>query len=271
MDTKPSNGKRWWGAFTVPEGEGRFWQIGPLRLWIHHDIKEWRVAYDRGHDPLAEALTIAEVVPGEAIAEETSLSCFAFQEPSSVLRLSPAPADRAIIVNPVTPFILPPGQEVTLFVSCPLWLRIEVGDPPVRLQEEPIYRPSDTWFGPSTMEGELCYASRMGARLDLRKLPVRPQRSVTAVRIRNRAKTQLPLERLRFPMPNLSLFATEDHRLWTEAATLVREEDGELASLRLDREPPPEAKGAALLTGPRVKAQRGLLVRSFGGLLSLGR
>ena len=53
-----------------------------------------------------------------------------------------------------------------IYVSTPLWVRVDVHDPPQFLQEIPVIRPSDTWFGPSTREGELGYAGRTHGRLN---------------------------------------------------------------------------------------------------------
>ena len=94
-------------------------------------------------------------------------------------------------------------------------------------------RPSDTWFGPSTLEGELCYESKTAVRFNLDNVPRRPHRAISVVRIRNRTDTQLSLERLKIPLPNLSLFGTEDGQLWTESITLERDEDGENATVKL--------------------------------------
>jgi hypothetical protein len=83
----------------------------------------------------------------------------------------------------VTPLYVPPAEIATIFVRSPLWLRIEVGDALIALQEVPMLRPSDTWFGPTTMEGELCYASQTYARLNLEKLPIGPHHAGTQVTI----------------------------------------------------------------------------------------
>jgi hypothetical protein len=195
---------------------------------------------------------------------------FGFRKASGQLELRPALADRPVVVNPEIPFALPAGEETSLYVSVSLWLQIHTGNPASLLLEEPVFRPSDTWFGPSTMEGELCYAGRTGARLNLENLTVRPQRAICAVRIRNRAATLLPLQRLKLPAPNLSLFTSAEGHLWTEALTLDRDQDGELASLRLGKGPPREARDPVHVNGPRARIERGLLVRTFAGHFARG-
>jgi hypothetical protein len=84
--------------------------------------------------------------------------------------------------------------------------------------------------------------------------------------VSNRAQTPLSVERLKLPLPNMSLFETADGQLWTETVTLHREQDGELAPLELGQTPPSHVEGASLLAGPREEPVRGSLIRAFGGV-----
>jgi len=49
------------------------------------------------------------------------------------------------------PLGVPPGEQASVYVSSPLWVRIETGKPAKLLCELPTFRPSDTWFGPNTI------------------------------------------------------------------------------------------------------------------------
>jgi len=86
------------------------------------------------------------------------------------------------------------------------------------------------------------------------------------VLIRNRARSPLPLERLRLPAPHLSLFAGEDHHLWTEEVTLTREEEGEAAAIKLGPAPPADLVQGTRISGPRVTGKKSSLLHTFGGL-----
>lgn len=66
-------------------------------------------------------------------------------------------------------------------------------------------RPSDTWFGPTTSEGEPCYASKTVCRLRVEDVPLRPHRCLTKVTLRNRADDSLSLDRLKLPVNALAL------------------------------------------------------------------
>ena len=256
--------QNWWGDFQLENGQTRRWQIGPTTLWVTRTHNEWRVANQQGEDPLDSRLAVAEPCDEEP-SELAEIKRFAVGGESSALRLVPALADRPVITKTEQPLYLPPGEEATLYIGSPLWLRVYVGSKLTELVDFPIFRPSDTWFGPDTLSGELCYASRTTARLNLDNLPLRPHRAISAARIRNNAKSKLHLEKLKLPVQNLSLFVSEQGHLWTEALTLVREDDSDAASVRLDKQT--AGTVAARLVAPaRVKVSAGFLLDAFGGL-----
>jgi hypothetical protein len=260
---------RWWGDFEVEETGTRSWRIGPCRLWILRSPVEWSVSVSRDPEPLESALEVArddEAAPGEAADTQR----FGFGRSPSTLQVRPLLAPRPVIVNPVRPFAVPAGQEVVIFVGTPLWLSLAVAAPRVALLEAPLHRPPFTWFGADTRHGELCFASRTHANLRLENVRHWPHRAVSPVRIRNRADGLLEVRKLRLPMPNLSLFADGAQRLWTETVVLEREEDGDFAALRLERQPPPEAGAMEPVGGPREAAERRVLVRAFGRIFGQG-
>lgn len=239
-----------------------------MSLWIRHTEYEWRIAYESKGDPMDSnvelKVPLADFLPGP----DSTLNRFSSRDPGDVLILSPALADRSFVTQPEAPLYILAGEEVTLYISSPLWVRIECGDLPRFLQEMPIYRPPDTWFGPSTREGELCYASRTQARLSLEEVPLRPHRVVTPVKIRNLVNQALLLERLNLPLIHLSLFGAADGYLWTQAITLERVEEKDLAMIHIERDAPREAQGAELIALPRVKSEQNLLKRVFSALFS---
>ena len=176
-------------------------------------------------------------------------------------------APRPVVVTPEEPFLLPAQEEAVLYVSTPVWVRVQVGVPPVQLVEEASHRPSDTWFGASTRVGMLCYATRTRAAIELGELPVSVHRALSVVRIRNLAGSELAVEKVKLPAPNMSLYLTSAGQLWTDEIVLTREQDGELASVDLEPGPPAAAGGAELLSGPRAKLDKSLLDRTFSGII----
>lgn len=253
----------WWGAWTLAEGELRRWRVGPTTLLVQRLRGEWRVLHQRTDDALATALEVA------APAEQAELGAgsperFADADAEG-LRLLPISAERTVVSRPQAPFHVLPGRQVALYVSSPLWMRLVSEPSGDTLCELPIHRPSDTWIGPSTREGEVGYASVTHCRLELDDVPLRPHRAVTRVEIHNRSATPLHLLRLGVPVPFLALYAGA-RGLWTEAIRLSRDEDdGELADLEVLR-CPPESGADESVAGARRAREARTLVRAFSAL-----
>lgn len=275
-ERRPVLSKPWWEPVALERGETRFWEIGPVRLWATRMAQEWRVSTRTGPDPLAADLSVAPGA-GPPVDDDAAVTRYGFGDTPRLARLLPATADRPVVVESNSPFVVPGGEEVTLFMNGVLWLRFGVSEsrsptrpgldlPPDPLLEMPFFRPSDTWFGRSTTTGELCYASRTAARFDLDKVPRQPHRAITRIQIRNRASRELLLEKLKIPVPHLSLFADESGHLWTESVTLEREEVDGTAKIRISDRPPDLAGRTTLVAGPRVSGRPGLLERAFGNL-----
>ena len=258
----------WWGRYVLEAGQTAQWTINALNLAVQRLPNEWQLAYDQ--DDLVDPETtgwshsLDWVDLGEL--NWTNTERHVLLQTGDTLWLRPILADRPVVTRPVTPLFVPAGEDTTIFVSTPLWLSLEVGEPPKSLKEVPIRRLSDTWFGPSTMEGELCYAGRTFARVSLENIPRRVHRAITQVTVHNRAASQLLIERLSLPVPYLSLFETSDGSLWTQAVTLVRTRDTGEANLHVEPEPPDEAKQASLISEPRQQPGHQTVIRAFGAL-----
>jgi hypothetical protein len=250
---------QWWSPRDVPEGHRLSCEIGPFWLELYRGGDEWRIdwRYDDALD-LSSQLNLS-VTPGQP---ENCRERYVHAGVGRV-RLRPLLVERPVVIRPREPVFLPSGQETTLYLSTPICVRIEVGDPAVELRELPMLPLSDTWFGPSTREGELCYSGRTHARHHVGELPRRPHRAITPVRIRNHATSVLPIEKLSLPVPALAVFGARDGSLWTQGVSLTRASDTDLAALRIDSGPPSFASGARLISDARQPAERGGLVRAF--------
>ena len=259
----------WWGAFNVPLGEQRHFRIGPCALWVERLARELRVSRVQHDDPLDSALVVAAASVAPPQASKLDAHRFAVSDSSSTSRieLEPALADRPVVVRTHEPFHVLGGDSATLYVTTPLWIRMFAGAERKRMFELPVARPSDTWFGENTRNGELCYAGTTTARLALSELPLRPGRAVTQVRIVNRARTPLALDRINLPAPALSLYAARDHRVWTEAVEIVREGGSGARDTTITRGSAPDAADGKLC-GPREAGDGNLLLRAFKAVLS---
>jgi hypothetical protein len=227
---------RWWGAVTLGAGEVARWRAGPSTVEAARRASDWRVWHTTEPDAYAvEAERVRRV--GDAVPEGAPTLRFSFAEAPDTITVRPALADRPVVVRPESSLTVPPGERVVLYVSSPVWmaLKLEVRRPRRRrsggapqavvLAELPTFRPSDTWYGPSTRVGELCYAVRTAARLELGELPLRPHRAVTPVTVDNQAATPLELARVSVPMPYLALHVDRAGRLWSDGVLFTREPD----------------------------------------------
>lgn len=259
---------RWWGDYEIPRGLAGRWRLGPLTLWARRLEQEWRFACSEEHGeyPIDRAEVDCPIEPGE-LPPGATVERLAFQSTDERLRVLPALADRSIVTRPETRFRLAPGERVELHVSLPLWIRLEAVAPERTLLDVPTSRPSDTWFGRSTTEGELAYASRTCARLRPENLEIVPWRAVTRVELDNRAEDEFVFERLNLPVPNLALYAAPSGSLWTQAVTVERGADGKLAHIRIADDPPEDVGAAERVAEPRSNLAGNAFVRAIGALL----
>lgn len=259
----------WWGTYELSVGHVARWQLGPLSLSIQRLQQEWRVGFERMAEPVDAPFSVSVGKEVEEPLTFENLRRFAMAETSATLMVSPALADRPVIVRPNDPVSIVPRSTAVVYMSTPLWIRIEIGEPPVTLVEVPSLQPSDTWFGPSTREGELCYASRTTGRLQLSSVLCEPHRAISVVTIKNDADTLLAVERFRLPVDYLAVYESPDGFLWTDDVQLTRTGDKESAALKLEPRSWRRAHGDAhMVSKPRMEVSENAVVRAFGSFLS---
>ena len=238
----------WWGELHVPEQQSVQFQIGPMSFWVRRQDGDLLLATAQAAASMSELWSPPAV--SEAVQPDgTTLHRFAGAQ--GTLRLAPRLADRPIIARPEHPFWLPSGADVTVYMSAPVWVEVSLGGVP--LMELPLYRPSDTWFGPSPSDGELCYAVQTSLRRQLDSQFPRPHRAVTAIQIRNRGADSLRVQRIRLPAPLLGVYAGAG-TLRTRGVVLERAGEAD-TTVRLE----PLPADVSLLSSPRQASESGLL------------
>lgn len=254
-----SSREGWWGSYSLEEGQAGLWCIDRLRLWILRDEREWQVA----RSVVEEADDGWNVELGVSMPEDADeFERHVFTNTHGGLNISPVVADRPVVASPRLPLFVAPGEKTTLYVGSPLWVRVEVESPAQAILDAPIRRPSDTWFGPSTREGELCYATRTSAILDLANLPSLAGRAITPVAIENHSADTLRVDRIKLPVPYLSVHAAPGGQLWTPTVTMVGQAESGMASFDVGRRPP-TGVSARQVTPAREQSEPGLLIRAF--------
>jgi hypothetical protein len=258
--------RHWWGPLTVQHGRAARFRVGPLILTIARLENEWRLCRESSGDANDRSLDVEHDVEPCEPAPNAIVSRYGLANGSNTLEVTPVLPDRAVVTRPEHPFTVPAHDQVTVYVGCPLWLRVAQGEPdPKPLEDFAVFRPSQCWWGPNTREGQLCYATRTYGRLRIDETVVYPHRVTTAVDIKNDADQPLLVERVNLPVERLSIYVSKGGRLWTQKMTLERTA-GQDAALNVGNKTPPEAQGVELVSGPRRAASQRMLFRAFGGL-----
>ena len=260
----PPQGHPWWGTIELAEGSGKRWEIGPLTLWVRRLAQEWWIAFECDEKRHERPVTAVNNADGDWFGH-ASLERYLTRNAQPMLYITPILADRPVVTRPVVPFHLCADEEATVFVSLPVWIRLEAGPHKLLLKELAVQRLSDTWFGSSTLEGELCYASTTYCRQDLREVPRYPYRAITPVLIQNRSKQTLVMERLSLPVHYLSVYGSEEATLWTSRVSL-KWEHGTTVAMDIEAQPPAEAGKARLLCAPRHEPEKGGVIRAVASL-----
>lgn len=262
-----TNTQSWFGDFNLDVHHALEWKVGPMSFWVYRDGHEWRLRTDVGGDPLSPVAETELREEHQADVEDSKVQRFLLASESARLSLGVVLPDRPVVSKPASPVSIPAGESVKFYLSYPVWVTLSVGDPAKKLTEFPSQRLSDTWFGPNTREGMLCYATRSRCRLNLSDHAHVPNRAITPLIIRNRAKDTLILDKVKLPVATLSLYrSTSRNWLWTQPVTLLRHEDGDMAELQLGKGAPEDAGSCELISPPREAPQRNTLVRAFSQL-----
>jgi hypothetical protein len=239
--------RRVWGVHPIAEGL-RF-RIGPCHLVVIRGDDGWEVGvrYEEDLlDPTVNGPVAIDDLPGEPGFEVVR---YGVANGATELTLEPALPDRPVVARPEHDVCLLPRTRGDFYVGVVLWARVSAGD--VLLTELPLQRPPLTWFGPSTMEGELCYASPTALRTKASDMRPLPHRAVVPISIDNRGAESVWLHRLRIPAPNLMLYGGKHGRLWTQRVTLFRERGstGDISEVRIAKGPPSELGDDVLVAG----------------------
>ncbi|MEZ4649901.1 MAG: hypothetical protein R3E97_14150 [Candidatus Eisenbacteria bacterium] len=275
----------WWGGFEIPTGSCARWEIGPFLMWIQRNEEDWTVTRERHSDPFRDHCEVeipADPPPtreGSHTEPQTGLHAGTLGEPeppqryaalegSRTVYIAPAHADRPVVITPEQSFSLPPRRTVHLFVSLPLWLQFRDEPGGVPLIDDPLFRPSDTWHGPNTRVGQVCYASR--TRAAFAPIGRLPHRIVTPFEVRNRSEKDLKVERIKLPTPHLSVLVDDDGGLWTEAVIFEQPAGTDPPDVRIEPEVMNGPKNLELLSGPRTRMEKKFVWHAFGDFFANG-
>jgi hypothetical protein len=243
---------KWWGEIHFDIGQSRAWRFGSLYVRITRNLTEWQLEYHRPRHQDAYMQDWETLDIEMPFSEPTTLERYLFGRTSDKISLYPRLANRSVIVKPINPIYIPPGQQGTMFVSTPLWMAGFVEG-----QKEPIFdiainRPKDSWFGPDTKKGELCYATPVDGRTDIKQLEPLAFRAVTPIHFHNTSNSMMLLRRMNLPVPALPLFHNSDTgRLWTSQIKVIQDAPNRPPRIKIENRTPPQAAQVAFIQPPR--------------------
>ncbi|MGD2168600.1 MAG: hypothetical protein PVF63_10885, partial [Gammaproteobacteria bacterium] len=234
--------------------------------------KEWAFAWHSSEEASLDSVSVQNPSPEPPDETSCQFARVAGDNMPSKMRLAPRLGDRAFVVRPDLRLSLPAGQQTVLFISTVLWVTVSIEldateSTQATLLDVPAARPSDTWFGPNTLEGELCYASRTNARTDLAEIGPRPHRAVTPVEIFNRGIDALDVEQLRVPVSTLRLYDSADGRIWTDSVRFIRDKGEREAQLEISEASDHLPSELRQISEPRHTAEVGTIVAAFSRFL----
>ena len=218
--------RRWWGSYEIEAGQSRFWRVGNIVICVDRFSNEWYIASSQvdSLEDLPEADKDSAATKLNIPHDKLNFKTFTFRTQAQ-LSLTPVLPDRPLASTLERPLYIPGDEEILLYVSSPVWVRVETGNANIILDEIPTFILSDTWLSTNTIEGQLCYAGYTHCSAHLKTLPSGPDRIISPLFIRNYSKKLLLLTKLTVPLPYLSVYSDADNFLWTEQLYLYREGD----------------------------------------------
>lgn len=256
----------WWKPRNLAAGQCWRYAIGPLTIYLQRHGTEWWLASETGDGTEDQFRFDSGEIP--AMPEGLAYSRYVFRQSPAQVCLKPRLLDRPVVVRTNQAVNIPADQQATFYISSPVCISVELDDGRPALQEIPVTRLSDTWFGPSTQVGELCYAAKTQARNSRAEVPLRPHRAVTPVTIHNRSDASLAIDKISLPVPYLAVYGRADGTLWTAPLLLEHLPGDTLAKVKIADQPPEGVSASDWLTPAREALKRGSLVRAFVDIFS---
>ncbi|PRQ04299.1 hypothetical protein ENSA5_08650 [Enhygromyxa salina] len=253
----------WIGHHPLEIDARHAWTLGAFELLAHRRELEWQLAARWADDPLSTALATGPASP-EAFEACTWSIRASNAKTIPALELRARAADRPVIARPDTTLVIPPRAHASIFLGSAAWIELLLDE--ALVASLPSWRLSDTWFGRTTSDGTLCYASRTRARTSLPDVPVLPASLLTRATIFNGSERAFTVERIGIPMPSMSVFADDSGRVWTEEIRVDVESSGS-SRTRVADAPGDGAERFERIAEPRTPPDAGGLVRAFSALI----
>lgn len=259
----------WWGDFSFQPQETKCWSVGERAILIKRKATEWNTW--NVESIVVDSIGAEDdilVTDGSKIVLESDMVTGRFLEKvtSGKIKVTPLLADRTMIARPSSPLTILAGEKIQLFISTPVWFYAELLPSGKCLVDLPFWRPSDSWFGSSTIDGQLCYAKYTSAKTNLEDLDLHPHRATTAIMVHNRHNKALTINRINVPVNYLTLYSDDKNQLWTSSISIKIEGESADVELIIDKHFLSEFEPQTLISKPRISSEHGKLIRRISHL-----
>ncbi len=266
------NTGRWWGEYSFDDNNVVRWSFPELDVTVRCQAKEWNVWHEYKSENAGDNLGFfLEKTKGTDLLS-SDYQRYLYTENSGTLEIMPKLPDRNLVTKPINPLILRPRQKTSLFVGTPVWFSIREKKEKNPFFEVPLRKLSDTWFGPSSVKGEVCYASKTHAVTSPEGLKHKSFRAIVPITIENKSQSEsIKFEKINVPVTLLTLYCDENDRFWSSPIYLAKDDGSTEIQIKLDSLAQAESytgSRVVKLAEPRRREDHPLILRAYDMLFS---
>ncbi len=255
-----------WDPVDIEPGCTLFWQIGTLNLWVHkteHELSVYHEETDNEPAPLICAET--KTAPPDVRWHRWTIG-----QEKGRLRLKPVMPDRPVVVRPENDLTLCVGAEGVFYARIPFWIAVldTCRTPENLLCEIPAKSLSNTWFGPNTTTGSLCYDMQTSARRSLEGVEPVEHRALCPVKMKNKSQAPFDFTRVCIHTAHLNIYSYKN-RLWTSRVDLTYRGEGKQDIISYNDNWFAEGAEAQIVSERKLRVEGKLFRRSLDSLKSL--
>jgi hypothetical protein len=255
----------WWGEFTFELHTQKCWSVGERAILLKRRQTEWNTWNIESEEDEEKDILVSDGIDFN-IDNNAKVGRFLEKQTTEKLKILPLLADRTVIARPSSPLTILAGEKVQLFISTPIWFYAETVPGGKCLVDLPFWRPSDSWFGRSTIDGQLCYAKYTSAKTQLDDLELHSHRATTSIMVVNSHNKALTINRVNVPVNYLHLYSDVKNQLWTSRITIEIESESADVELIIEKGFSSEFEPLTFISKPRLSSEHGKLIRRISNL-----
>ncbi|MCX4027778.1 hypothetical protein H0A36_23350 [Endozoicomonas sp. SM1973] len=132
LTLETSSSTKWWGEMTLAVGKNQVWDFGTLLFSLKRQQREWQVHYKHFNlNPEAERNDVSTWCGECDLTDADNFKRFVFSRTHKDLIITPILPDRNLVAKPIVSITLMLEEQITLYISAALWLRVRVKSPTI--------------------------------------------------------------------------------------------------------------------------------------------